>query len=256
MGRMLAGKRALITGTGRGQGEAIQRLFVKLGARVIGCDIIPGSAEATAAALKAEGYDAAGRTVDLGDPDAAKAWVEWGAEQLGGIDVLFNNAGRTTVGPFAEMTLEDWRTTVQNELDILFYVTHPAWPHLVNSGAASVINTASIMGKMGWAGLGQAVHAATKGGVIGLTKQLAAEGGPVGVRVNSISPGVVLTPVTEGVLSDNFAAHMRETLQLDPRRRISPEDIAMAGAFLASDASLSITGADIPVDAGWGAGRP
>ena len=89
----LQGKRALITGTAGGQGAIAQRAFCREGASVVGCDVKEGGAERWAAALRAEGYEAHGRTVDLSDPKAARDWVDWGAETLGGIDVLYNNAG-------------------------------------------------------------------------------------------------------------------------------------------------------------------
>jgi meso-butanediol dehydrogenase/(S,S)-butanediol dehydrogenase/diacetyl reductase len=124
----LTGKRVLLTGTGTigGQGSAIQALFAHEGARVFGCDLAPGAAEATAAALRAEGYDVTGSTVDLADPAAAEGWIEAGAEQLGGIDVLYNNAAGHGFAPFAEMTLETWRHVMRTELDILFHTTRPA----------------------------------------------------------------------------------------------------------------------------------
>jgi meso-butanediol dehydrogenase/(S,S)-butanediol dehydrogenase/diacetyl reductase len=178
----LAGKRVLLTGTGTvgGQGSAIQELFAHEGARVFGCDLAPGAAEATAAGLRAEGYDVTGSTVDLADPAAAEAWIEAGAEQLGGIDVLYNNAAGHGFAPFAEMTLETWRHVMRTELDILFHTTRPAWRHLQASGAASVINTASMSGVRGIAPLGQAAHSAAKGGVIGLTRRSRPKGPSTG----------------------------------------------------------------------------
>ena len=89
---LLTGKRALITGTGRGQGEVIQRIFASMGASVVGCDVVPGSAEASADAVVQSGLKAWGKTVDLANPSSAADWVNWGAERLGGVDILFNNA--------------------------------------------------------------------------------------------------------------------------------------------------------------------
>ena len=122
-------KRVLITGTGSpgGQGAMVQAIFAREGARIVGCDIQPGAAEATAAALREEGYNVTGYTVDLADPAAAEQWIEDGATALDGIDVLYNNAARAAFGPFAEMTLETWRDVIHNELDIVFHTTRPAW---------------------------------------------------------------------------------------------------------------------------------
>ena len=253
--RLLTGKRALITGTGRGQGEVIQRIFADMGASVVGCDVLAGSAETSAASVAQSGLQAWGRTVDLADPTAAAEWVHWGAGKLGGIDVLFNNASRPVMEPFGKSTLSGWQDTIRNELDLVFYVTFAAWPHLIKSRGASVITTASASGKLGWGSVGQAAHAAAKAGVIGFTKQIAAEGSKLGIRANTISPGYVRGPGTAGIISADAEAYIRTNMQLDPRP-LTPEDIAYTAAFLASDLSLGVTGEDIAVDAGWSAGRP
>jgi meso-butanediol dehydrogenase/(S,S)-butanediol dehydrogenase/diacetyl reductase len=250
----LAGKRVLLTGTGTvgGQGSAIQEIFAREGARVFGCDLQAGAAEATAEALRADGLDVAGATVDLADPEAAAAWIEDGAARLGGIDVLYNNAAGHGFQPFAEMTLENWRHVMRTELDILFHTTRPAWKHLQAAGTASVINTASMSGVRGIAPLGQAAHAAAKGGVIGLTKTLAAEGAEHGIRVNAISPGLVQTPGT-----DAFVVGALREFQLNMhliRRPGTGEDIAYLAMYLASDESSWVTGQNYSIDGGVTAG--
>jgi meso-butanediol dehydrogenase/(S,S)-butanediol dehydrogenase/diacetyl reductase len=250
MGR-LDGKRVLITGTGGGQGAAAQRLFCGEGAAVVGCDVKDGAAEATAEALRAEGQQAWGRTVDLADPEAARAWVEWGAEELGGIDVLYNNASATALAPFGEMTLEEWRFTIVNELDILFYTTSPAWPHLERS-RGSIINTASVCATIGEKTLGFAAHAAAKGGVLAFTRQLAAEGAPLGIRANAISPGFIASPATE-VVPPEYRKRVVERLHMLDREG-TPEDIAPIALYLASDESAFATGANFVVDGGWTSG--
>jgi NAD(P)-dependent dehydrogenase (short-subunit alcohol dehydrogenase family) len=250
----LAGKRVLLTGTGTvgGQGSVIQEVFAREGARVVGCDLQPGAAEATAATLAEQGLDVAGHTVDLADPDAAAAWIEAGARRLGGIDVLYNNAAGHGFMPFAEMTLDNWHHVIRTELDIVFHTTRPAWDHLKRSGAASVINTASMSGVRGIAPLGQAAHAAAKGGVIGLTKTLAAEGAEHGIRVNALSPGLVKTPGT-----DAFVVGPLREFQLNMhliRRTGTGEDIAMLALYLASDESSWVTGQNYSIDGGVTAG--
>jgi len=253
--QLLTGKRTLITGTGRGQGEVIQRIFASMGAGVVGCDVLPGSAEASADAVVQSGLKAWGKTVDLANPSSAADWVNWGAETLGGIDILFNNASRPVMEPFGESTLKGWQDTIRNELDLVFYVIAAAWPHLIKSGGASVITTASASGKLGWASVGQAAHAAAKAGVIGFTKQIAAEGGKLGIRANTISPGYVRGPGTATVISPESESYIRNSMQIDPRP-LTPEDIAYTAAFLASELSRGITGEDIAVHAGWTAGGP
>ena len=250
----LDGKRVLITGTGSpgGQGAMVQAIFAREGARIVGCDIQPGAAEATAAALREEGYNVTGYTVDLADPAAAEQWIEDGATALDGIDVLYNNAARAAFGPFAEMTLETWRDVIHNELDIVFHTTRPAWRHLQQARGASVINTASMSGVRGIAPLGQAAHAAAKGGVIGLTKTLAAEGAADGIRVNAISPGLVKTPSTDKFVGDELRAFQMNMHLI--RRPGTGEDIAYLAVYLASDESSWVTGQNYSIDGGVTAG--
>jgi meso-butanediol dehydrogenase / (S,S)-butanediol dehydrogenase / diacetyl reductase len=253
MGR-LAGKRVLLTGTGTvgGQGSTIQAIFAREGARVVGCDLQPGAAEATAAELAGEGLDVVGHTVDLADPDAAAAWVQEGVGHLGGIDVLYNNAAGHGFMAFSEMTLDNWRHVIRTELDIVFHTTRPAWEHLRRSGAASVINTASMSGVRGIAPLGQAAHAAAKGGVIGLTKTLAAEGAEHNIRVNAISPGLVKTPGTDAFVVGELRAFQLGMHLL--RRPGTGEDVGLLAVYLASDESSWVTGQNYSIDGGVTAG--
>jgi NAD(P)-dependent dehydrogenase (short-subunit alcohol dehydrogenase family) len=139
----LDGKRVLITGTGGGQGGTAQELFASEGARIVGCDLQEGTAERTAAALRHQGHDVHGYTVDLTDASSTERWIEQAASNLGGIDVLYNNAAGYGFAPFAEMDLKLWRQVMSDELDILFHTTQPAWKYLIEGGG-SVINTASL----------------------------------------------------------------------------------------------------------------
>ena len=247
----LSGKRVLITGTAGGQGEAAQALFAREGARVVGCDVQEGAAERTAEAVRDAGGDASGYTVDLADPDAARRWIEAGIEQLGGIDVLYNNAAGYGFAPFAEMTLELWRHVIHVELDIVFHTTRPAWQALCDGGG-SIINIASMSGVRGIAPLGQAAHAAAKGGVIALTKTLAAEGAEHGVRANAISPGFVKTPATDAAVGDTLREFQMGMHLI--RRPGMPEEIASLALYLASDESRWVTGQNYSVDGGVTAG--
>jgi meso-butanediol dehydrogenase / (S,S)-butanediol dehydrogenase / diacetyl reductase len=247
----LEGKRVLITGTAGGQGEAAQALFAREGARVIGCDLQEGGAERTAEALRAEGHDVSGQTVDLADPAAAERWVDESAAEFGGIDVLYNNAAGFGFAPFAEMTLELWRHVMRVELDIVFHTTRPAWRHLLDGGG-SIINTASMSGLRGIAPLGQAAHAAAKGGVIAFTKTLAAEGAANGIRANAISPGFVKTPATDAAVGDELRA-FQMCMHLIRRPGLG-EDIAYLAVYLASDESAWVTGQNYSIDGGVTAG--
>ena len=252
-GRRLEGKRILITGTGGGQGAAAQRLFCQHGAHVIGCDVTPGAAAATAAELSEQGFHAEGHDVDLADPQAAKTWVETSIETLGGIDVLYNNASAPAIAPFHEMTLDQWRFTMVNELEILFTVTSAAWPQLMKTGG-SVLNASSGNASMGVAPMGFAAHAAAKAGVLGLTRQLAAEGAQYGIRVNAVTPGFVESPGTSG-MPQEIKDYFSQRINLLPGA-IQPVDIAYCALFLASDESRMVSGSEYIVDSGTNGARP
>src|SRR5262249_55735729 len=145
MGR-LDGKVALITGTASGQGRAAALLFAREGAKVAGCDMNAAAAEETVRLVQAEGGEMWSKApVDLGDEEQSKAWVDEAAERYGGIDILYNNAGANTVGPFAVTPVEDYRFTLRNEVDTIYFVTRAAWRHLVSRGGGSIINTASVI---------------------------------------------------------------------------------------------------------------
>jgi meso-butanediol dehydrogenase / (S,S)-butanediol dehydrogenase / diacetyl reductase len=201
----LEDKRVLITGTAGGQGEAAQAMFAREGARIIGCDVQEGAAEKTADALRADGHDVTGFTVDLADAEAAARWVDESAER-----------------------------------------------HLRATGNSSIINTASMSGLRGIAPLGQAAHSAAKGGVIALTRTLAAEGAPDGIRANTISPGFVKSPATDKFVGDELRAFQMGMHLI--RRPGLGEDIAPLAVYLASDESVWVTGQNYSIDGGVTAG--
>ncbi len=249
----LTGRRVLITGTGGGQGEAAQRLFAEAGARVWGCDITPGAAERTAAELVDRGLDAQGVTVDLGCAEDAARWVDAAAEALGGIDVLYNNAGAARFGGVDELTVDDWDWVIRNELSLVYYATRAAWRHLCAS-RGTVITTGSVMGMMSHAGIPSVAHSATKGAVIALTRQLAAEGGPFGVRANTISPGFVESPATAASVNPERLGEILAERLMPVATTI--DEVARLALFLASDECVTLTGANIVLDGGFTAGRP
>jgi NAD(P)-dependent dehydrogenase (short-subunit alcohol dehydrogenase family) len=248
MGR-LSGKVALITGTAGGQGAAAARLFAAEGATVVGCDLDEARCLSVAAEVSAAGGAmTAYAPVDLADPDAAAAWVARAVSTAGGIDILYNNASSPWVGPFAEMTFENWRFTQRNELDLIFTVTSAAWPHLVARGGGVIINTASVSAHRGATFIEQAAHGAAKGGVLAITRHLAASGAKHGIRANSISPGLIVTPQIEPFLEE--PGHpVHEMLRSHPLGRLgTPEDVAGVALFLASDDAAYVNAVDIVVD--------
>jgi NAD(P)-dependent dehydrogenase (short-subunit alcohol dehydrogenase family) len=250
MGR-LEGKVALITGTAGGQGAAAARLFAAEGATVVGCDLDAERARAVADEIAAAGGAmSADAPVDLADPDAAAAWVERAVATTGGIDVLYNNASAPRVGPFEDMTWEDWRFTQRNELDLIFTVTSAAWPHLVARGGGVIINTASVSAYRGATFIEQAAHGAAKGGVLAITRHLAASGARHGIRANSISPGLIVTPQISDFL-DEPGHPVHEMARTHPLGRLGqPEDVARVALFLASADAAYLNAVDIVVDGG------
>ena len=251
MSGRLAGKVALVTGTGGGIGRAVAQIFAREGAHVVGCDLNPGPAEETVELVHAAG----GRMdsiapVDLSTEEGAKRWVDEAVALGGGVDILVNNASSIRFGPIEELSYEDWSYTIRNELDIVFLVTKAAWPHLVARGGGSIVNIGSISGSRGAWFMPQNAHGAAKGGVLALTRQLVIEGGPHGIRVNAVSPAMTETPHTSPLLhgADSPAEQILSRVPL--RKWGQPEDVANAILFLASDESSHITGVDIPVDGG------
>ena len=252
MAGRLEGKVALITGTGGGQGRAAALLFAKEGARVIGCDLKVEGAKATVEMVKAAGGEMISmQPLDLGDENQVKQWIDFAIKTHGRIDILYNNAGDLKVAPIEQMTEEEWHYTIRNELDLVYLACRYAWPHLKASGNGVIINTSSLVGIVSQPKevIGHFAHGAAKGAIISLTRHLAVEGAPHGIRVNTISPGIILTPVTAWRFED--PASKEAWLRRVPLYRLGePEDIANTALFLASDESSYITGANIVVDGG------
>jgi meso-butanediol dehydrogenase / (S,S)-butanediol dehydrogenase / diacetyl reductase len=250
MSERLEGKVALITGTGGGQGRAAASKFAEEGALIVGCDLNDEANRETVAIVEAAGGTMTGMApVDLSDPEAAKAWVEEAAAVHERIDVLYNNASSPRFVLMPEMSVEDWRYAIRNELDLVFFVTKFAWPYLAERGGV-IINTASISAHVATPDVGMASHCAAKGGVLALTRAFAADGAKHGIRAVSLSPGPIKTP---GAIRDYFHIPGAEEAvigQLLADRVGTSEDIAGLAAFVASDEAAFMTGADVLMDGG------
>lgn len=247
MAQRFEGRVVLITGTGGGQGREAAIAFAAEGATVVGCDVKQeGSAETVEMVTAAGGTMTATAPVDLGDPVQARGWVEAAAAAHGRIDVLWNNASAARFGGIDQLSVEDWQFTMRNEIDLVFYVTQAAWPHLSERGGV-VINTASVAARSNSAS--GIAHTTTKAAVVAMTHCLADAGGPLGIRVVSISPGPVITPGTQ----EMFAASGVEDAMLGGlllKRLGLPKDVVPAALFLASDDASWITGIDLRIDGG------
>jgi meso-butanediol dehydrogenase/(S,S)-butanediol dehydrogenase/diacetyl reductase len=146
----LEGKVALITGTGGGQGRAAAVLFAKEGAKVVGCDLKVDGAKQTVEMAKAAGGEMVSiQPVDLSDGNQVKKWIDFAIKTYGHFEILYNNAASGKFASIDEMTEEDWHFTMRNELDLIYFACHYAWPYLKASGNGVILNTASIAGMVG-----------------------------------------------------------------------------------------------------------
>lgn len=248
MGR-LQDKVCLITGTGGSMGRAAALAFAREGARIVGCDVNVERAEQTQEAVRAAGGEIVSlHPCDLTDVANCEALVDLAVRTFGGIDVLFNNAAMAYFGPVPDLRLDDWHRTINEEVHLVYYLVRAAWAELVRSSGV-IVNTASISAHQAYRPLPAVSHMAAKGAILAMTRQLAMEGAPHGIRANTISPGLVATHQTVDVLGDaDLSRQMTEQIMLGRPGR--PEEIAAAALFLASDESSFVTGADLRVDGG------
>ncbi len=246
----LAGKRAFITGAGSGIGRATAEKFGVEGASVICADLRAAPAEATAAAIRAAGGQAAVVIGDLTIEADCTAMFRQGAENFGGIDVIFNNAGICSgddTGP-VETPLAVWNETIAANLTSVFLCCKAGIPYLEAAGGGVIINNASIVALVGSA-FPQIAYTAAKGGVLSMTREIAVMYARKKIRAVAICPGPTATPLVQAFLADEEAWLLRRKY-LPMGRLAQPAEIANVVAFLASDEASFITGAAYPVDGG------
>jgi len=245
----LEGKIAYVTGASRGIGRAIAAGFAQHGADVALAARSVEGLEETAALVQAAGQRALVVECDVTDTAAVEASVARTIEELGGLDIVVNNAGGLRfMSPLVGMREEGWHKVLDLNLSSAFRVCKAVGPHLLGQGRGCVINIASIEGVEPTPL--RANYSAAKAGLISMTRVLAQEWAPIGVRVNVLSPGAVETDIWGALSKDeNF---VKMTLDQIPMGRwAQPEEIVGAAVFLASEAASYVTGANLIVDGGW-----
>ncbi|WP_426118255.1 SDR family NAD(P)-dependent oxidoreductase [Kocuria sp. LHG3120] len=253
----LVGKVAVITGTASGQGRAAACAFAREGATVVGCDLDLDGAAATVAAVRAAGGTADNACqVDLTDENAVAAWAADVGTAHGRVDVLYANAAATRFAPVEEISYADWQWNFRHEVDVVFLPVRAFWPLLTAARRAAVVLVGSTAGVTGSVTNARLAHTATKGSVVAMTRQLAAEGAPAGIRVNCVSPGMIRTPATESsLLTEDHP--MRAIAGHIPLGRVGEaEEVAACALFLASEEASYVTGTNLMVDGGWSAVLP
>lgn len=250
-GARLQKRVALVSGAGMGIGKAIATLFAKEGARVAAIDInTPAGVEAERE-INASGGRCVFIRADVSDEQQVEAAVQSAVSRLGPIDVLLNVAGIAHESPAHLLKLEDWQRTLNVNLTGMFLLAKHVIPGMLKLGRGAIVNISSVQGLFGFPGYPH--YAASKGGIISLTRQMAREYASAGIRVNCIAPGTVDTPMNEEVLAraDDPEALRAAWNKMHPLGRFGqPRDIAQGALFLASDESSWITGQCLAIDGG------
>lgn len=257
---LLEGKSCVITGAGSGVGRAAALIFAREGAKVVCADVVEDWAKETVRLVEAQGQAAAVAVCDVSKEKDIEAAIGTAVSSFGRLDVIFNNAGVSTppgAGPFESYSEEQWdRLMGINLKGIFFGMKHAVTQFKAQNGPGAIVNTASVAGMVGWGGT---IYGTTKGGVIQLTRVVAIEAAPAGIRVNAVCPASMVTNfgasgwVDPGTgareKSEDVLNYMSQAQPLG--RVIDPEDVGEAAAFLASDRAKNITGVILPVDGGY-----
>ncbi|MCC6444938.1 MAG: SDR family oxidoreductase [Armatimonadetes bacterium] len=247
----LRNKTALITGAGAGMGRAASLLFAREGAKVAAVDCAPETGEETVSLIRQAGGEAFFIRADVACPAGAEAMIREAAARWGRLDILFNNAGIVVQGSVEDTSEEEWDRQIDINLKGVFLGCKYAVPVMRAQGGGVIVNMASVAGIIGIRN--RAAYSASKGGVIGLTRAVAADHVGDNIRVNCICPGTIETPSLRDRIASapDPAAARRQYESRQPIGRLgTPEEIAEAALYLASDAAAFMTGNALAIDGG------
>lgn len=252
----LDGRGAVVTGGGRGIGAAVARALAGRGARVVVAARSTGEIEAVSAALRGGGAESWAIRVDVSDPESVRALFDEAGGRLGAVDILVNNAGVVSTAPVTKLTLDEWTRLWTVNTTGPFLCAQAVLPGMIERGWGRIVNVASVASLRGASYI--AAYAASKHGVLGFTRSLAAEVARQGITANAVCPGYVDTPMTEGSvarivektgISEEQA--LEALLATTPQRRlIAPQEVAAAVAFLCEEDAKGINGQTIVLDGG------
>jgi NAD(P)-dependent dehydrogenase (short-subunit alcohol dehydrogenase family) len=251
----LEGKVVAVTGAGSGIGRAMALLFAREGARILAADINGGAAEETASQITAAGGACTSLAVDVVQPEQVQHMIERAVSLYGRIDVLCNNAGIGSTTDVVACEPDEWDRVMTVNVKSVFLGCKYAVPHMITQGGGVIINTASVAGMVGI--VKRAAYCASKGAVIALTRQVAIEYVEQNIRVNCLCPGTVDSPWVERLLAqadDRVAARQALEARQPMGRLGTPEEVAAAALYLASDDAAFVTGTGLVIDGGWTAG--
>ncbi|HEY8869681.1 MAG TPA: 3-oxoacyl-ACP reductase family protein [Candidatus Limnocylindrales bacterium] len=247
MGEALAGRVVLVTGSSRGIGAEVAVKAAAEGARVaIHYRRSADAGRGTLERVRSAGGEAEAFMADVADGPQAERLVEEVIDRFGRVDGLVNNAGLTLVKPFLDTEPSEWEAVIRTDLTAAFHTCRAALPSMVERGSGSIVNLASRLGQIGVAD--SAAYSAAKAGVIGLTRALAREFGPRGVRVNAVAPGVTVTEMTTDLVDSEEGRRRLREMALGRFGR--PEEVADAVIFLLSDASSLFLGQTLNPNSG------